>query len=295
MALPHIGLALLVNFIWGFSFVAAKIAMDQYSPLLFTSMRFILVALFLAPYLKIVPGRMKFVLSIAMLVGVTHFTFLYLGLNTAGGVSAVAITIQLVAPFSLIMAVIFLKETIRWRRIVGLLLAFIGVMVLGFDPIVFDHLSSAMLVATAALCMAGGIVLMRQAIGIGAMQMQAWIALFSFPILLSFSFVFEEGQVTQIMSSNWESVLALLFTVVATTIVAHGTWYYLLQKYPISVLTPYGLLAPLFGVCFGVLLYDEPLTWKFMLGGAITLAGVLIINLRNAEKQSKPLQTSSGL
>ena len=295
MALPHIGLALLVNFIWGFSFVAAKIAMGHYSPLLFTSLRFILVALLLAPYLKIAPGRMKFVLSIAMLVGVTHFTFLYLGLNTAGGVSAVAITIQLVAPFSLIMAVVFLKETIRWKRIVGLVLAFIGVMVLGFDPIVFDHLPSAMLVATAALCMAGGIVLMRQAIGIGAMQMQAWIALFSFPILLGFSFVFEENQVQQVMNVNWEAILALLFTVVATTIVAHGTWYYLLQKYPISVLTPYGLLAPLFGVCFGVFLYDEPLTWKFILGGVITLAGVLIINLRNAEKQPKPLQTSSGL
>lgn len=295
MALPHIGLALLVNFIWGFSFVAAKIAMGHYSPLLFTSLRFILVALLLAPYLKIAPGRMKFVLSIAMLVGVTHFTFLYLGLNTAGGVSAVAITIQLVAPFSLIMAVVFLKETIRWKRIVGLVLAFIGVMVLGFDPIVFDHLPSVMLVATAALCMAGGIVLMRQAIGIGAMQMQAWIALFSFPILLSFSFIFEEGQVQQVMNLNWEAILALLFTVVATTIFAHGTWYYLLQKYPISVLTPYGLLAPLFGVCFGVFLYDEPLTWKFILGGVITLAGVLIINLRNAEKQPKPLQTSSGL
>ena len=295
MALPHIGLALLVNFIWGFSFVAAKVAMGHYSPLLFTSLRFILVALLLAPYLKVAPGRMRFVLSIAMLVGVTHFTFLYLGLNTAGGVSAVAITIQLVAPFSLIMAVVFLKETIRWKRIVGLVLAFIGVMVLGFDPIVFDHLPSAMLVATAALCMAGGIVLMRQAIGIGAMQMQAWIALFSFPILLGFSFVFEEGQVQQVMNVNWEAILALLFTVVATTIVAHGTWYYLLQKYPISVLTPYGLLAPLFGVCFGVFLYDEPLTWKFILGGGITLAGVLIINLRNAEKQPKPLQTSSGL
>jgi len=295
MALPHIGLALLVNFIWGFSFVAAKIAMGHYSPLLFTSLRFILVALLLAPYLKLAPGRMRFVLSIAMLVGVTHFTFLYLGLNTAGGVSAVAITIQLVAPFSLIMAVVFLKETIRWKRIVGLVLAFIGVMVLGFDPIVFDHLPSAMLVATAALCMAGGIVLMRQAIGIGAMQMQAWIALFSFPILLGFSFIFEENQVQQVMNVNWEAILALLFTVVATTIVAHGTWYYLLQKYPISVLTPYGLLAPLFGVCFGVFLYDEPLTWKFILGGVITLAGVLIINLRNAEKQPKPLQTSSGL
>lgn len=293
MALPHIGLALLVNIIWGFSFVAAKIAMEHYSPLLFTSLRFVLVALFLMPYLRPVKGRMRLVISIALLVGVAHFTFLYLGLNVAGGVAAVAITIQLVAPFSLIFAVIFLNESIRWKRILGLALAFVGVMVLGFDPIVFDHLTSASLVAAAAFCMAGGIILMRKAVGIGAMQMQAWIAIFSFPILLSFSLVFEQDQLQQVTSLNLRHIGALLFTVIATTIVAHGSWYYLLQKYPVSVLTPYGLLAPLFGVCFGLVLYEEPVTWKFVVGGSITLVGVLIINLRNAEKQDKPLQTST--
>lgn len=293
MALPHIGLALLVNIIWGFSFVAAKVAMEHYSPLLFTSLRFVLVALFLMPYLRPPKGRMGLVFSIAMLVGVVHFTFLYLGLNVAGGVAAVAITIQLVAPFSLILAVIFLNESIRWKRILGLALAFSGVMVLGFDPIVFDHLSSASLVAGAAFCMAGGIILMRKAVGVGAMQMQAWIAVLSFPVLMGFSLTFEQDQLSQIFSLNLRHVAALLFTVVATTIVAHGSWYYLLQKYPVSVLTPYGLLAPLFGVCFGLVLYDEPITWKFILGGAITLAGVFIINLRNAEQQKKPLQTST--
>ena len=166
-------------------------------------------------------------------------------------------------------------------------------MVLGFDPIVFDYLTSASLVAAAAFCMACGIILMRKAVGIGAMQMQAWIAVFSFPILLSFSLMFEQDQLQQVMSLNLRHIGALLFTVIATTIVAHGSWYYLLQKYPVSVLTPYGLLAPLFGVCFGLVLYDEPITWKFIVGGSITLVGVLIINLRNAEKQEKPLQTST--
>nr|WP_148301726.1 EamA family transporter [Sneathiella glossodoripedis] len=78
MTLPHLGLALLVNLIWGFSFVAAKVAMEHYSPLLFTSLRFVLVALFLMPYLRFPKGRMRHVMSIALLVGVAHFTFLYM-------------------------------------------------------------------------------------------------------------------------------------------------------------------------------------------------------------------------
>ncbi|WP_169566154.1 DMT family transporter [Sneathiella limimaris] len=294
MSLPHIALALIINVIWGFSFVAAKVAMGQYSPLMFTTLRFILVALLLIPFLKPVAGRMKAIFLISMLVGVMHFTLLYMGLNVAGGVSAVAITIQLVAPFSLILAVVFLGETIRWKRILGLLLAFIGVLILGFDPVVFNYLEGVGLVAGAAMCMAGGIILMRKATGVGTMQMQGWIALFSFPLLLSFSLIFEENHIQQITALHWEPVTALLFTVVATTIIAHGSWYYLLQRYPVSVLTPYGLLAPLFGVGFGVFLFEEPITWRFMVGGGVTLLGVLIINLRNAEKQPKVVQTSTG-
>lgn len=284
MTLPHIGLALIVNIIWGFSFVAAKVGMEQYSPLLFTALRFFLVAVFLIGYLKPIPGRKGIVFAIAILVGVIHFTFLYFGLSIAGGVSSVAITIQLVAPFSLIMAVFFLGETIRWRRILGLAMSFGGIMVLGFDPIVFNFLEGAALVAMAALCMAGGIVLMRRVTGVGTMTMQAWIGALSFPVLMILSLIFETGQIDSITTSNWQPVAALLFTVVATTIIAHGSWFFLLQRYPVTVLTPYGLLAPVFGVAFGVILYDEPLSWKFIVGGAITLAGVFVINARTAKK-----------
>lgn len=284
MTLPHIGLALIVNIIWGFSFVAAKVGMEQYSPLLFTALRFLLVTVFLIGYLKPIPGRKGIVFAIAILVGVIHFTFLYLGLSIAGGVSSVAITIQLVAPFSLIMAVFFLGETIRWRRILGLAMSFGGVMVLAFDPIVFNFLEGAALVAMAALCMAGGIVLMRRVTGVGTMTMQAWIGALSFPVLMILSLIFETGQIDSIVTSNWQPVGALLFTVIATTIIAHGSWFFLLQRYPVTVLTPYGLLAPVFGVAFGVILYDEPLSWKFIVGGSITLAGVFVINARTAKK-----------
>ncbi len=284
MTLPHIGLALLINVIWGFSFVAAKIGIEHYSPLFFTALRFMLVALFLFPFLKPVKGSMKMVVAIAVLVGIVHFTFLYLGLSIAGGVSAVAITIQLVAPFSLVMAILFLGESVGWRRVLGMALAFGGVLILGFDPIVFDHLDGVVLVALAAFCMAGGLILMRMVQGVGTMSMQAWIGLISFPGMMAFSFAIEEGQVAAAMDLNWMAVFALLFTTLITTIIAHGGWYHLLQIYPVSVLTPYGLLAPVFGVGFGVFLFGEPVTWKFILGGLITLAGVFVINIRTAAK-----------
>ena len=274
MSLPHIAMALMISAIWGFSFVASKVGLDHFPPLFFTALRFSLVAILLSPFLKIVKGRMKAIFWIAVTVGVFHFTFLYLGIYAAGGVTAVAITSQLIAPFSVILAVIVLKETIGWRRILGIIMAFSGVMFLGF-------------VAFAGLFMAVGLILMRQIQNVGTMTMQAWIGAISFLPLMLISFTTETGQFDAVMSMGWEAGGALAFVVIVTTIIAHGGWYFLIQRYPISVLTPFGLLAPVFGVIFGVVLFSEPITIRFLIGGTITLVGVGIINMRTAKKNPK--------
>jgi O-acetylserine/cysteine efflux transporter len=279
-------MALVISAIWGFSFVASKVGLDHFPPLFFTALRFLLVAVLLSPFLKIVKGRMKAVFWIAITVGVFHFTFLYLGIFAAGGVTAVAITTQLIAPFSVVLAVVLLKETVGWRRILGIVMAFGGVVVLGFDPVIFDQLEGVALVAVAALFMSVGLILMRQIQNVGTMSMQAWIGAISALPLMVLSFTLESGQVESIQSMGWEALGALAFVVIVTTIIAHGGWYYLIQRYPIAVLTPFGLLAPIFGVVFGVVLFSEPITVRFVFGGMLTLAGVAIINIRSAKKRA---------
>jgi O-acetylserine/cysteine efflux transporter len=132
--------------------------------------------------------------------------------------------------------------------------------------------------------MSVGLILMRKVKNVGTMSMQAWIGAISAPPLMLLSFTFETGQLQDLMKMDWEAVGALAFIVVITTIIAHGSWYYLLQRYPIAVLTPFGLLAPVFGVVFGVVIFSEPITWKFIAGGALTLVGVGVINMRSAKK-----------
>ena len=60
---------------------------------------------------------------------------------------------------------------------------------------------------------------------------------------------------------------------------AHG-WYYLVSRYPVTSLSPLTLLSPLFGVFFGVTLLDDHLTPRMLVGGAMTLVGVLIVVVR---------------
>jgi drug/metabolite transporter (DMT)-like permease len=46
---------------------------------------------------------------------------------------------------------------------------------------------------------------------------------------------------------------------------------------------PLTLLAPLFGVAFGVIFNDDQLSLRFLVGSAVTMAGILIIVLRQPE------------
>ena len=54
---------------------------------------------------------------------------------------------------------------------------------------------------------------------------------------------------------------------------------------PLTLLVPLTLMAPIFGIVFGVMFWGDELSLRFWLGGALTLLGVLIIGLRKPEAQ----------
>jgi len=55
-------------------------------------------------------------------------------------------------------------------------------------------------------------------------------------------------------------------------------WFALLRRYLASRLGVFSFLSPVFGVIFGALLLDDPLTWNFIAGGVAILAGVILVS-----------------
>ena len=291
MKSSDLALALLANLAWAFNFIAAKIGVDHFPPLFFTGLRFAVVLLVLLPFLRIAKGQMKAVLRLGLLLGIGHFSLMFGGLAAAENVSSIAIIVQLYVPFSALLALVFLGEHIGWRRITGISLAFFGVVIIGFDPIVFNHLWALVLTTGAALVMAIASIMMRSLKGVGVFQLQAWIGLIATPGLFTLSWLFEEGQFAAVESATWTHYAAAIYTALGASIVGHGLIYYLLQRYPVSIVTPLTLISPIIAVFFGVTLLGDDLTWKLLLGGCATLAGVLIIALRS---KKAPAQTEPG-
>lgn len=273
-------LALIANTAWAFNFIAGKAGMAHFSPLMFTALRFAMLLALLLPFLRPVPGQMFNLLRLGLVLGVLHFWLMFAGLDAGGDVSSIAILTQLYVPFSGLMAVAVLGESMGWRRITGTCVAFAGVLVIGFDPVVFNHPKAVLYITGAALAMATGTILMRRLQGVGVFQLQAWLAVVAAPCLLLLSLLLEDGQWAMLTSAGWLDYAAPAYTAVGGSLVGHGIVYYLLRRYPVSLTAPIMLLTPVLAVVFGVTLWGDVLSWKLVLGGLLVLAGVAVITVR---------------
>jgi O-acetylserine/cysteine efflux transporter len=216
---------------------------------------------------------------IAMLIGCLNFGLLFIGLANAD-VSAAAVTGQLGVPISTLMSMVFLGEHIRWRRGLGIALAFAGVVVIAFDPNSFTLSYGLMLIFFAAVLGSAGGIVMKRMPPMDALNLQAWVGLFSFAPLFAMSGLMETGQIEAYVAGGWEVWLASLFAVLGVSIFAHSAFYTLVKRHDVSLLSPLTLMTPLWGVVFGVTLLGEPFTWKLVIGGAVSLAGVFLIAIR---------------
>ena len=269
-----------ITFIWGLNLVVAKVGVGDMPPILFTALRFGMIALLTLPFLRWHGEATGAIIVVALLVGGLHFALLFIGIARADNISSVAIVSQLGVPFATLLSVALLGERVRWRRWTGIGLAFLGVCVMGFDPAVFGQRLSLGFVIGAAFIGSLGLIAIKRLPAMRPLEIQAWIAWISWPLLLALSLVVEGDQRATRVSAGWGGWGALVYAAVLSSLFAHTVYFFLVQRYPVTSIAPLTVLSPVFSVIFGVLLLGDALTPRITLGGVLTLLGVLIITLR---------------
>ena len=280
VAPAHLALLVGICALWGFNLIAIKAGVDRLPPVFLTLLRFTIVAVVLLPWLRLARGRMPWLLVAALCSGGLQFALMYAGIARSGSMSAVAIVGQLGVPFTTLLSILLLGERVRWRRWTGIGLSFAGVMLIGFNPSVLESLWGLSLVVLAALVGAFGLVAVKRVENVGALELQAWFAWTSLPVLLGLTLWLEEGQWSSLLAIDAVGIAAVIYTAVAASLVAHTLFYWLLQRYTVTSVAPITVLAPVFSVLFAVWLLGDRLDWRILTGGAMTLTGVAIIALR---------------
>jgi O-acetylserine/cysteine efflux transporter len=275
-----LALLLGITLIWGVNLVVSKIGLAQIPAILFTFLRFLILAVILVPRLRVQREQMGALVVAAVFTGALSFALSFWGLGISKNVSAVAIAGQLSVPFTTLLSVALLGEVVHWRRWTGVLLSFAGVLVMGFDPRISSQWQSLSLVIGGAFVGSVGLIAIKKLEGFEPLELQAWIAWLSLPVLLVLSLEFERPDLTILAHVSILGWAALAFTAIAASLVAHTGYFYLVQRYPVTSVAPVTTLSPIFSVLLSVVFLGEMLTARLVLGGAITLAGVVIITLR---------------
>lgn len=283
MPLSDMALAALVQLLWGTNFVAAKVGVDAMPPLLFTALRFVLAAAVLLPFVPRPRGsQWRAVLVLSTVFGAAHFGFLFSGLKHVDAATA-AVVIQTGPPFSALLGVLLFREVIGWRRILGLALAFSGIVVVAGEP-QMTSLVPIVLLLIGAFTWALGNVVAKTSGDLPVLSLSGWMALFAIPQLALMSWLLEDGHLEAMEAAPWQSWAGLVYTAIGASVIAHSLWYALMRRHPMSVVAPWGLLAPVLGIAAGILILGEAATWQKLVGGAVTLTGVAIIQVRSARR-----------
>jgi O-acetylserine/cysteine efflux transporter len=278
-----IGIALVMNLMWGLNLIAVKIGVDLISPMTAAFLRQAMVLVICLPMLRIVPGKMRELLALGCLSGAVFYVVVNLSLAASDNVSALAIAAQLGAPFSLILAVLVLKERIHRARVGGMLLSFAGVALLVFDPAIVNERLGLALTALASLIWAVCSLIQRRLKGVPVLTIYAWVGCIGSLVLLPVAAVAEPVALARVPDLPLSTLGWVLFSALGSTVIGQGAMSLLLQRHNVSTVVPLTLLTPVISVIAGVLYLQAPLTPVMILGGIIVMIGVAIVTIRTAQ------------
>ncbi len=289
LPLSALGIMLFCNLAWAMNVVVSKIAVSTLGvpPLFYTVMRSATVLAVLFPLLlRGVPARLPLVLLIGFAITGGSFGLQFVGLQTASP-SMVGIVNLSGAPLTVLFAILFLGEEVRWRRGLGMALALGGVgLAIGApsganDPVGLSFAFAGVLIGAFASVFV-------KRLDIGAVSLQAWAGLASLGVMLPATVLLESGQMQSVSAAPLAVAGCVLFAGVIVSVGAHSAYFRLFQAHDANLIVPLTLLTPLLTIAFGTWLTGDEIGWPLIIGGALALIGVAIIVIRPSRNIFKP-------
>lgn len=312
--------ALLCCFLWGSAFPSIKIgyrlwnidSSDTWSIIRFAGIRFalagVLVIIFGSLLRKktLVPekGEIPKIMFLSLFQTIGQYFFFYLGLAHTTGINS-AVVDSLTSFFAIIIAsLIFKMENLTWRKILGCVLGFTGVLLINVTGagLAIKPLGDG-LIALSALCY-----------GVSSVMIKRYSREHDTVLFSGYQFVFGglvmtlAGQVGKMVTqgngspetaggavsaadisgagTGLASMVLILIYLALISSVAYTLWGILLKYNDVSKISIFGFMNPVFGVVLSAILLGEysQLGLKYILALLLVSAGIVIVNVKMNSK-----------
>lgn len=273
--------------IWSSTWVVLKIGLYSLPPFLSAGIRFSLafVILFvIAAAMKIkLPRGMKTHLFF-ILFGFLNFTggyaFVYWGQQyIASGLGSILFSVM---PFYVLILSIWLlpEDKITAQKFIGVMLGFIGVLIIFRDQLHIEKLDVNVLWGMIAVVTAPVFASFGTILGKKARQSYHPIALITFPMIYAsmafyiLSFIFEQ-HLNAVFDFN--AIFSLIYLAVFGTVVAFVLYFWMLKNNSAVIMSMITFVTPPLALVWGWMLLNEPVTPYLIVGMVCILAGIFIV------------------
>jgi drug/metabolite transporter (DMT)-like permease len=295
-------LLVLLFVIWSNSFTAIKHLRDVFSPLELILARFLPVSVFCALYLFLSAGRRHECVRLIReswpkllglsLFGVAGYNyFLYLGQSEIKPGAAALLT-TLAPLFTLILAILFLKERVPPQRVIGIVVAFAGLyIVVEWGRVGLGRVTDisradvrfAFITALAPLSWSLYTIIGKDLVRRYSPVTVTYLSL----IIGTIPFITAAGPhfFITVGTIGWTYWLALSYLSLLCTIVGFWIWIMGLKHLPATSVASFVYLNPPLAAFFGWLFFGEEIAPLFLVGSAVVLIGLYMAqSQRNRQK-----------
>ena len=288
-----LGLFALLGFFWGSSYLFIKIGVeDGLTPFTLITFRLLIGFLLLLTVVlvareRIPPfGRIYGHLFVMGAINIAVPFSLITWAEQSVDSSVAAILNAAVPLFVLLIAAVFLKdERLTANRVLGLVAGFVGVVVLvGFDPsdLASGNLAGEIALIGSTISYACGAVYARRNIhGLRPMIPAIFQVGFGLLIVSVLAFLFENPLATQFTPA---SLFAVIWLGLLGSGLAYLVFFRLLGRWGATRTSMVAYLLPLYGIVLGALVRNEPIDATMILGTALIVGGVALVNANLASR-----------
>lgn len=279
-----------VNVMWGLSFIASKHAMNAgFTPMMLALFRYIVASACLVPITLITEKRLRLrrqdiiPMLLSGLTGITFYYFFeYHGIQRTSTVNASLILAAIPILTMLAEAVVY-RTRLRPAQIAGSVISMVGVGMILFSGSNEGQASIVgdLLIMGASVVWVLYIFISRRLRGqYTSLGMNSWQALTALVTLLPLA-VTEECNLAAIPWDGWAAMAVLAVICSAWCYYLYGNALYAMSPLASAIFIN---LIPLTTMVGGVVLLGEKLTWLTVVGGAMVIGSIFLVNMRSKKE-----------
>ncbi|MCI0993878.1 EamA family transporter [Pseudomonas corrugata] len=272
----HLALAVLITAIWGINFSVIKLGLATVDPFILAGIRFSLCALPAIFFIRKPDVPWRYLIGYGLVFGIGLWGVVNLGIKAGLSAGIASLILQFSAFFTLLLGGWVFKEALTRFQVLGMLIAFGGLLCIIMISDGSVSLSGVLLVLAGAASWSVANIINKKASTRDVFGFLVWSSAFApIPLFaLDYAINGSAGYSSFIQQVDMTAVLSILFQVYPNTLFAYWIWNSLLKTYPVSTVAPLSLLVPIFGMLGSVFVFHESVPLNKVLAVVLIVLGL---------------------